>query len=154
MTGPGSWAEASAHGDDDLGALLSRADAMFAHRLSQQTRAAFGMTGMQGRMLFVLATRCDATAAELAREHGVDASSATRMLDRLEQRGLLVRTRGDDDRRTVRVALTEAGRAHAAALPSIFRTVLDDMLTGFTPDEMRNLTRLLTRMRANRDGAN
>ncbi|WDD95322.1 MarR family transcriptional regulator [Burkholderia sp. FERM BP-3421] len=152
MTRPDAWAEASRCGDDSLGALLSRADAAFAQRLSQRTRAALGVTGMQGRLLFMLARRHEASVVELARAHGVDASSATRMLDRLEHRGLLARVRGHDDRRIVRVALTEAGRAHAAALPAIFRAVLGDLLAGCSPEDARHLVRLLARMRANRGG--
>lgn len=138
---------------ESLGHLLSRVDAVLAQRLSQRTREALGVTGLQGCMLFMLSTGRCTTAAELAREYGVDASAATRMLDRVETRGLLSRVRDDGDRRITRLALTDEGRARAAAMPEIFHAVLDEALAGFTAEEAGFLIRLLARIRANGDGS-
>ena len=46
----------------------------------------------------------------LAETLDVSQASATGIVDRMEQRGLVERRRDDDDRRVVRVALTEEGR--------------------------------------------
>ncbi|WP_205696793.1 MarR family transcriptional regulator [Conexibacter sp. SYSU D00693] len=51
----------------------------------------------------------------LAQAAGVSAPSATRMIDGLEHRGIVERIRAADDRRVVRVVLTEQGRALAQA---------------------------------------
>jgi DNA-binding MarR family transcriptional regulator len=47
---------------------------------------------------------------ELAAEAGVTAPTATRVLDTLERRGLVIRNRSEQDRRAVEVVLTPAGR--------------------------------------------
>ena len=47
---------------------------------------------------------------ELAAHAGITPSTATRILDALERRGVVERTRSDEDRRAVAVSLTEAGR--------------------------------------------
>lgn len=52
-------------------------------------------------------------AAELAREYGIDVDAATRLVDRLERRGMLTRVRCSKDRRDVRLAVTPEGRAIA-----------------------------------------
>lgn len=56
------------------------------------------------------------TAGELARRLGIQAASLTRVLGRLESQGLVVRATGQEDRRTVVVALTPAGRDTLGAL--------------------------------------
>jgi DNA-binding MarR family transcriptional regulator len=48
---------------------------------------------------------------ELARAAGVSAPTATRMIDGLEIRELVTRARDAEDRRAVRIALTDEGRA-------------------------------------------
>ena len=51
------------------------------------------------------------TTAELAVYNGLDISSMSRMLDRLEKKGLLTRSRSGTDRRKVSVRLTRKGHA-------------------------------------------
>ena len=88
-------------------------------------------------------------AADLAREYGIDASAVTRLIDRLEKRGLITRLRSEEDRRVVRLALTEEGHALAARIPAIFNGVLDKLLSGFTPEEVGFLKSMLRRMLVN-----
>jgi MarR family transcriptional regulator, organic hydroperoxide resistance regulator len=51
---------------------------------------------------------------ELARAAGVSAPTATRMVDGLQERGIVTRERAAEDRRAVRIALTAEGRAALA----------------------------------------
>ena len=51
-----------------------------------------------------------ATASDLSRALDTDSGSMTRMLDRLEAQGLILRQRSDGDRRVARLYLTESGR--------------------------------------------
>jgi DNA-binding HxlR family transcriptional regulator len=46
---------------------------------------------------------------------GIDAGAITRMLDRLEAKGLVERVRSETDRRVVHVRLTEAGETRHGA---------------------------------------
>lgn len=68
-----------------------------------------GITARQGMVLLNCARREANTPVELAFYIGLDVSSMSRMLDRLEQRGLVTRTRSRSDRRKVIVGLTPAG---------------------------------------------
>jgi len=73
----------------------------------------------------------------------------TRLIDRLEKRGLITRLRSEEDRRVVRLALTEEGRALAGQIPAIFTKVLDRLLSGFTPEEVGFLKSMLRRILLN-----
>jgi DNA-binding MarR family transcriptional regulator len=64
----------------------------------------------QFRALVVLATAGPQRVADLAAELDVNASTATRMCDRLVRKDLVSRTRLETDRRTVRIMLTDTGR--------------------------------------------
>lgn len=68
------------------------------------------VTLTQYRALTVLATQGQQRAIDLASALGVSPSTATRMCDRLVRKELIERRRLPDDRRTVRVALTDTGR--------------------------------------------
>lgn len=62
----------------------------------------------------------------------VDTGLMTRLLDKLESRGLVERSRCMSDRRVVSVALMEAGQAVAAQIPEIAPKVLNARLRKFT----------------------
>ena len=63
----------------------------------------------QYRALIELAARGPLRLADLADALTVDRSTATRMCDRLVRKRLVTRRRGSEDRRVVRVSLTETG---------------------------------------------
>ena len=69
-----------------------------------------GLTLSQYGLLELLVDRQSARVQELAAHAGITPSTATRILDALERRGVVERTRSDEDRRAVAVSLTEAGR--------------------------------------------
>jgi DNA-binding MarR family transcriptional regulator len=83
---------------------------------------------------------------ELARAAGVSAPTATRMLDGVQARGLVTRERCAADRRAVRVALTEAGRAavreHRARMVARRRALFDRLAPGEREVAARVLARL------------
>jgi DNA-binding MarR family transcriptional regulator len=74
---------------------------------AQEERA---LTLSQYALLQSLADREAARVQELSRDAGITASTATRILDALERRGIVRRTRSREDRRGVTVTLTELGR--------------------------------------------
>jgi DNA-binding MarR family transcriptional regulator len=73
----------------------------------------------------------------------VDTGLMTRMLDVLEAKGLLERSRRMDDRRMVDLALTKKGREVTAEIPMIAPEVLNARLKKFTTAEFEELGRLL-----------
>jgi DNA-binding MarR family transcriptional regulator len=85
---------------------------------------------------------------ELARTAGVSAPTATRMIDGLQERGLATRERATDDRRAVRIALTDAGRDalhHTRARQLARRRALFEQLS---PGERRAAAKVLSRLAA------
>jgi DNA-binding MarR family transcriptional regulator len=68
------------------------------------------LTLSQYGLLQGLTERDSARVQELATDAGIAASTATRILDALERRGVVRRMRAADDRRGVRVTLTELGQ--------------------------------------------
>jgi DNA-binding MarR family transcriptional regulator len=72
----------------------------------------------------------------LADNLDVSQASATGIVDRMEQRGLVVRQRDDEDRRVVRVALTDAGRQLIAGIATERRGHLKVLLDELTDDEL------------------
>jgi DNA-binding MarR family transcriptional regulator len=78
-----------------------------------------------------------------------DSGSMTRLLDRLEKKGFVVRTRSDADRRMVKLELTPQGHEAARQLPSLGAAVLNEQLRGFSAEEHATLIGLLARFIAN-----
>jgi DNA-binding MarR family transcriptional regulator len=73
----------------------------------------------------------------------------TRMIDRLEAKGLISRRRCPDDRRLVKLELTEAGLAALPRLRECSVRVLNHFLRGFTQAEARQMESFLGRMLQN-----
>jgi DNA-binding MarR family transcriptional regulator len=104
------------------------------------------LTDAQWKPLWMLKIGRASNAIELAREMDIDAGAVTRMLDRLEAKGLLERARSEADRRVVHLRLTAAGEAVAKKVPFVLAAVNNDFLRGFSEAEWKQLRRLLARM--------
>ncbi len=115
--------------------------------------ADLGITWAQWVVLMRIASGIGSSAAELCRAIGYDSGSMTRMLDRLEKAGLICRHRCCEDRRVVKIALTEAGQALYPRLAPIAIASLNHNLQGFTPEEIETLMDFLDRILANQGKA-
>jgi DNA-binding MarR family transcriptional regulator len=88
--------------------LVVGAVGMTAHALA---RAGLDVTIVQWRVLLVAGeSRDGVTVSEIARRIDANLSPASRLVSRLERRGLLATAKDPDDRRTTRVTLTAEGR--------------------------------------------
>ena len=74
----------------------------------------------------------------------------TRLLDRLEDAGLIARARGGDDRRYVTTRITAKGLDVLATLDSTIVSFLEDHLGHVPPDQLQVLTDLLSLLRQRR----
>ena len=108
-----------------------------------------GLTDAQWKPLLRLLLDPPGTATALARMCHLDAGGLTRLLDRLEAKGLCQRERSQEDRRVVHVALTPEGQAVAAQLPALLGEVQDQLLQGFSAEEEAQLRDFLKRIYAN-----
>jgi DNA-binding MarR family transcriptional regulator len=73
----------------------------------------------------------------LAEALDVSQASATGIVDRMEQRGLVERRRDDEDRRIVRVVLTDEGRRLVEGVAQERQDHMRAMLDEFTDDELQ-----------------
>jgi DNA-binding MarR family transcriptional regulator len=92
------------------------------------------------------------SAADLCKVISYDAGAMTRMLDRLEAKGLVRRTRSSQDRRLMNLELTEEGRAAYPRMREISMSIANRFLRGFTKAEARQLEGFLNRMLENAQG--
>lgn len=133
---------------DSVGHLLHQL--MFAMRRDiEQRMAAHDLTAAQWLPLWKLKLGTATSAQELARQMGVDAGAMTRLLDRLEAKGLIERLRSRTDRRVVNLALTAAGEAVVQHVPQALADVNNAYLQGLSRAEWEQLKQLLKRMLAN-----
>ncbi len=132
----------------NIGRLVVDVASMLTRALDHRARK-LGLTGPQWVMLMRIANGPGQTAAELCRAIGYDSGSMTRMLDRLVEQGLIRRDRSDEDRRIIRLSLTEAGHALRPRLTPVAIEVLNDHLEGFTADDVTCLAGYLRRLLAN-----
>ncbi|MBV8468706.1 MAG: MarR family transcriptional regulator [Burkholderiaceae bacterium] len=134
--------------DESLGWLMQRLKQSIVH-MADQSMCKHDLTHNQWGTMFRLHMLGSVTTASLCREMEVDAGAMSRMLDRLEAKGLIVRERSQDDRRVVMVSLSGAGKQLAAELPGVLSHVFNAHLSGFTYEEWRTLINLMQRMLAN-----
>lgn len=85
---------------------------------------------------------------ELARAAGVSAPTATRMVDGLQERGIVTRERDAGDRRAVRIALTDAGRAAVAAHRTRMLARRRALFAQLSAGERRAAAKVLSRLAA------
>lgn len=71
----------------------------------------------------------------------------TRLLDRLEQAGLIVRVRCCTDRRVVRTQLTDAGRAKVSSMHKPLEQAIAARFALLSDDELSTLSTLLEKLR-------
>ncbi len=93
------------------------------------------------------------SASDLCKGISYDAGAMTRMLDRLESKGLIRRNRSPHDRRLMHLELTDEGRAAYPRMREISMAVANRFLRGFTKTEARQLESMLSRMLENAQGS-
>jgi DNA-binding MarR family transcriptional regulator len=104
------------------------------------------ITSQQMGILLSLTSGIATTPFELSKLLGIDTGLMTRMLDKLETKGLLERSRSLEDRRVVNLKLTEKGEEVASQLPEVAPGVLNNRLKDFSRAEFKELQRLLTKL--------
>ena len=95
--------------------------------------------GAQGRILFVLWEEDDIPISALAARTGLAKTTLTSMLDRMEASGHITRRTLPSDRRTVRIALTDAARGLRAQYDRVSAEMNDIFYAGFSDEEIQNL---------------
>lgn len=103
--------------------------------------------GAQGRILFVLWERDGIPIRSLAEETGLARTTLTGMLDRLEDSGHVVRETDPEDRRSIRIRLTDQARGLRGQYDAVSAEMGEVFYRGFQDEEIlefeRNLGRIL-----------
>jgi DNA-binding MarR family transcriptional regulator len=137
-----------------IGALLGRVKVGMMAALDEELAAdrrlaPLELSAAQFSVIASLAGEDRRSASDLCKVISYDAGAMTRMLDRLEGKGLIRRTRSPDDRRLVHLELTDEGRAAWPRMRELALAVANRFLRGFTKAEARQLESLLARMLEN-----
>jgi DNA-binding MarR family transcriptional regulator len=113
---------------------------------SQDVRSAYGLTGPQLWALKTLRREGTMTVGRLAAALAVHQSSISILLDRLEKRGLVRRTRARPDRRVVQVELTSRGATMAADAPEAAQGRLLHALGSMSAEQLRRTRRVVDQL--------
>lgn len=90
-----------------------------------------------------------ASVTDLASVAQLNPGAMTRLLDKLEQRGIVARVADPNDRRALRIHLTEAGTAIWHDINHCGQRVRERATRGMSEADREMLTRLLTQVRDN-----
>jgi DNA-binding MarR family transcriptional regulator len=112
--------------------------------------APYDISAAQLIILALLANGEATSATGLCKGISYDPGAMTRMLDRLEQKGLIRRRPNPDDRRTTKLELTGEGRDLYPRLAETKNKIQRQFLRGFSEADVDSLLRLLNRMYDNR----
>lgn len=100
-----------------------------------------GLTMAQLRLMFHLLDHDSRPVGELADEMNVRPATMTGLTDRLVRHGLIERLADDEDRRVVRVALTDEGRRVIGEIEVASRAYLDRIFQEMGPEAVERLVR-------------
>ncbi len=131
-----------------VGACIGRARRTIVEAIDQEL-APLDISHAQWIVIMLLGDGAASTAAELCKILIYDPGAMTRLLDRLEKKGVLRRLRAGDDRRAVRLELTAGGRKLYPRILDTLVQVFNRLLHGFSKSEVQQLELLLKRMVAN-----
>ena len=110
--------------------------------VNEHSKKAEKDTGITGPQLWAIKTIAECASikgAELARRMYLHPTTVVGIIDRLEARGLVVRTRSMVDRRIVELDLTELGKTLVASAPEVAQGML---VKGLETLEEKNLLRI------------
>lgn len=137
------------HTASSLGILFRQVrDAMWARMAEELERHGHDLTFSQYIALKRLAHGV-AGASELARAADLNPGAMTRLLDRLEEKGLVRRRPAAGDRRAIEVELTAEGERIWSEVNRCGARVRALAMQGLSTQERAELTRLLERVRDN-----
>lgn len=121
--------------------------------MSQQLEARFATVGLSVSQHLALQLLREGQASgpsDIAKMLRCDTGSATRLVDQLADKGLVVRMRDGADRRQVSLALTDEGRSVSEAAQAVSTEYSQSLLAGFDDAEAEAfdayLSRLVTRL--------
>lgn len=90
------------------------------------------------------------TMNELSKGMNLDSSAVSTLVSRMEKNGLVKRTHGTQDRRTVFVQLTKQGSELRDKLRAKFGSLTDNISDNISPEDVAKLQEIVTKIASNR----
>jgi MarR family transcriptional regulator, organic hydroperoxide resistance regulator len=112
-------------------------------RITKELARRANLTGPQLTVIKILEQIGDLSLSELSDKIRAQNSTVTGIIDRMEREGLALRVRSTEDRRVVRIHLTEKGAKLAQEIPVEPMVILRTALAGLSATESRELLRIL-----------
>jgi MarR family transcriptional regulator, organic hydroperoxide resistance regulator len=106
---------------------------------SKKAERETGITGPQLWAIKIIGDSAPVRVSDLAARMYLNPSTVVGILDRLELRGLIQRMRSNDDRRVVKVQLTEVGKELLVRAPEVASGLLVNGLEGLTFNELKSI---------------
>jgi MarR family transcriptional regulator, organic hydroperoxide resistance regulator len=115
-------------------------------RATKEVARHLGLTGPQVTAIKMLEAFGDLSLSELSEHMSAHNSTITGVVDRMAKGGLVERVRSTEDRRVVRIRLTERGEALARSVPVTSMEVFAKALASLTHEERRALRQVLRKL--------
>ncbi|MDR0481324.1 MAG: MarR family transcriptional regulator [Gallionellaceae bacterium] len=136
------------HPRASVGALIGRVrGALFS--TMDEALAQFDLTTPQYVALVMIANGTATRPGDISKKIQHDPGAMTRLIDKLEQHGLVRRVSDPNDRRALNLELTAHGKALYPKVIKVTMDVMNRSLSGFTQAEAQQLEDMLQRMIAN-----
>jgi DNA-binding MarR family transcriptional regulator len=131
-----------------IGALIGLARKTIIAKIDAEL-APLDVSAAQWIVVLLVGENAVPSATALCEKMAYDPGAMTRLLDRLESKGIVRRVRDPEDRRTIQLELTDSGKALYPKIISAMVDVNNSLLRGFSRDEVSQLEGYLRRMLAN-----
>ena len=115
-------------------------------RAFEEALAPLGLTIAQAHFLSCLYATDGQLPKDLARELGVDAGTLTPMIDRLERMGLVTRCPHPEDRRAIRLFLTEAAERIRPEVQARCDEVNERLMSKLSPEDYTRFLALVRQL--------
>jgi len=133
-------------GDDIVGTMLHDV----AHRIRLKIDEAlkpFDLTRVSWLAIGIVARHGRLSQSQLAEALELGSPSTGKLVDRLEERGLVERVRDPQDRRSNLLTVTEAARRLLKDLEPVGEDLREDVLQNLTLQEREHLSKMLVRIK-------
>jgi len=134
--------------NDHIAFLIKDVSRLFRRRFDERTRS-FGITGPQVRALASIMRFPGINQGALADQLDVEPITTCRMVDRLEQAGLVERRRDPNDRRAWQLYVTDTAEPVARQLQKIGQSLLNESLDNVDGEAREAAMAALRRIRDN-----
>ena len=131
-----------------IGALIGRTRKTMIQKIDAELEP-LDVSAAQWIVVLLVGEKAASSATGLCELLTYDPGAMTRLIDRLESKGILQRVRVPDDRRTIQLELTDSGKALYPKILSAMVDVSNRLLRGFSRSEVTDLEGYLRRMLAN-----